>query len=106
MTDPHNPSDPHSRIFTTVQPCIVHKQHMPGSHINHRHHVWPRGHGGPDVEDNIIAVCATGHMNIHDLLSHYLMLTGDVPYSIIRTYTVGERKYAKLGYDRIMRKAL
>lgn len=103
---PQNLSDPHSRLYTTVQPCQVHKKHMPETHINHRHHVYPLGEGGPDILDNIIIVCATGHMNIHDLLSHYKMLQGKVPYSILRRYALEERKYAKLGYDRITRKSM
>lgn len=107
MTEPHhNLSDPHSEIMTTVQPCQVHKQHVPEPHINHRHHVWPLGHGGPNIQDNIIAVCPTGHMNIHDLIQHYLVLMGDIPYKILRTYSLDERKYAKLGYDRIMRQSM
>jgi hypothetical protein len=102
-----NEADPHSQLLTTTtQPCQIHNQHVPNSHVNHRHHVWPLGHGGPNIEDNIIAVCPTGHYSIHDLLSHYLMLMGNVPYSILRGYTLEERKYAKLGYDRIMRKSM
>lgn len=77
---------------------------MPESHINHRHHIWPKGDGGPDIEDNIVVVCATGHYNIHDLLQHYKMLMGKVPYNILRRYSMEERKYAELGYNRLTRK--
>lgn len=103
---PFNPADPHTQIRSTTQPCQVHNRHMPESHINHRHHVWPKGDGGPDIEDNIIVVCATGHYNIHDLLSHFRMLQGNVPYSVLRRYSHDERRYAKLGYERIVRKAM
>lgn len=99
-------ADPHSEILTTSQPCQVHKQHIPSPHVNHRHHVWPKGDGGPDIQDNIIAVCPTGHYNVHDLLAHFKMLMGNVPYTILRNYTLEERKYAKLGYDRILRKSM
>lgn len=99
-------ADPHSQLRTTSQPCELHTKHTPESHINHRHHVWPKGDGGPDILDNIVVVCATGHYNIHDLLEHYKMLGGNVPYGVLRRYALGERKYAKLGYDRLTRKSM
>lgn len=76
---------------------------MPESHVNHRHHVWPLGKGGPDTEDNIVVACPTGHYNIHDLIAQYLMHMGDLPYSVLRRYSFKERQYAKLGYDRLTR---
>jgi hypothetical protein len=98
-----NEADPHTEIRSTTQPCQVHQKHMPETHINHRHHVWPKGDGGPDISDNIIVVCATGHYNIHDLLAHFKSLMGEVPYSIMRRYSMKERFYADLGYKRITR---
>lgn len=32
----------------------------------HAHHVLPRGKGGPDTFENLLAVCATCHLFIHD----------------------------------------
>ncbi len=96
-------TDPHTQIRTTSQPCELHTRHMPETHVNHRHHVWPLGEGGPNTNDNIIVVCATGHYNIHDLLSFYKMHMGKVPYAIVRRYSQEERRYAKLGYDRLTR---
>lgn len=101
-----NEADPHSELRTTSQPCQLHKTHIPEPHVNHRHHVYPLGDGGPDIADNIIVACPTGHYSVHDLLAHYRMLMGKVPYAITRRYSVEERKYAKLGYDRIVRKAM
>src|ERR1044072_585882 len=98
-----NAMDPHTQIRTTVQPCQEHKKHMPASHINHRHHVWPLGEGGPNVEDNIIVVCATGHMNIHELMKEFKIHMGNPPYSVVRQYALEERKYAELGYKRLTR---
>lgn len=99
-----NEVDPHSQIRTTSQPCQIHTtRHIPEPHVNHRHHVYPLGDGGPDIEDNIIVICPTGHFNTHDLLAHYRMLQGKVPYAILKRYSVGERKYAELGYNRIIR---
>lgn len=91
---------------TTAAPCQVHNKHIPASHINERHHVWPKGEGGPDIPDNLVVVCATGHNNIHALIKLYKACRGAVPYSELRGYTTGERRYAKLGYERITRGAM
>lgn len=99
-------ADPHSHLLTTSQPCQVHNRHTPEPHVNHRHHVWPKGDGGPDIEDNIIAVCPSGHYNIHELLKEFKIHSGNLPYSVTRTYTYGERKYAELGYKRMTRNAM
>lgn len=99
-------ADPHSQLYTTSEPCLIHTRHMPAAHINHRHHVWPKGDGGPDVPDNIVTLCPTGHYNVHDLLAHYKMLMGNVPYTILKTFSVEERKLAKLGYDRLTRRSM
>lgn len=93
-------------LYTTSKPCEVHTVHKPSSHINHEHHVWPRGHGGPNVAENLIVVCPTGHYNIHRLLEELLTARGEVPYSVLRQFAHDERKYAQLGYDRITRQAL
>lgn len=101
-----NEADPHTQIRTTSQPCQLHQRHAPESHVNHRHHIWTLGDGGPDIEDNIVVACPTGHYNIHRLIAEYKIHMGNVPYNIIRTFAFGERKYAELGYKRMTRKAM
>jgi hypothetical protein len=101
-----HPADPHSHLLTTSQPCQVHNRHIPEPHVNHIHHVWPKGDGGPDIGDNKIAVCPTGHYSIHDLLREFKIYSGTVPYSVLRRYSYGERKYAELGYKRMTRNAM
>lgn len=91
---------------TTAAPCQVHGKHIPTSHVNERHHVWPKGNGGPDIPANIVVVCATGHNNIHQLIKLYTAYRGAVPYSELRAYSTGERKLGKLGYERITRGAM
>ncbi len=90
-------------VTQTSAPCDLHTRHIPESRINMRHHVWPLADGGPDIEDNIIAVCPTGHYNIHDLLEQYRMNMGRAHYAITRRFSLAERHYAKLGYDRLTR---
>lgn len=101
-----NPVDPHSEIRTTSQPCQLHTRHLPESHQNHFHHIWPLGDGGPDIMDNKVAVCPTGHYNIHVLLTEFKVYMGNVPYTILRTFSFEERKYAELGYKRLTRGAM
>lgn len=93
-------------LLTTREPCLVHKNHSPFSHINECHHIWPKGHGGPNTKDNLVVVCATGHNNIHDLIKAFQVHRGNIPYNTLRRYTFGERDLAKLGYDRITRGAM
>jgi hypothetical protein len=90
----------------TTAACQVHRAHLPRSHVNHRHHVWPLGHGGPDVPANIVVVCPSGHSNIHELLGLLLKDGGKVPYAVERCYTRRERDVARLGFERIARGAL
>ncbi len=87
--------------MTTSQPCEVHTSHAPTPRVNHKHHVWPLGKGGPDIPENIIVVCPTGHANIHDLLREYEVNLGRVTYTTSRRYARGEARIAKLGWDRI-----
>jgi hypothetical protein len=88
----------------TAQPCAVHKTHRPASHVNEIHHVWPLGDGGPNVPENKVVVCATGHNSIHDLLNKWRRGVPDK--AVLAAYSVGERSLAKLGWDRIQRGAL
>lgn len=99
-------TDPHEAIRQTRLTCEVHKDHVPASHINEVHHVWPKGDGGPNIAENRIVVCATGHNNIHDLINILKSMQGKVPYSELRRYSYKERELAKLGYDRYTRGAM
>lgn len=92
--------------LTTTQPCVLHPKHTPPSHIQHKHHVWPLGHGGPDTPENLIVVCPTGHYNIHRLIEEYITTRGEAPYSLTRQYSLQERRVARLGYDRLTRRAM
>jgi len=90
--------------LTTSKPCLVHgKRHIPNPHLNHRHHVWPLGEGGPDIEANIVVVCPTGHLNIHALLNLFKLHSGEPPYTELRQFAMGERELAALGYQRMTR---
>lgn len=91
---------------TTRLPCQVHNTHVPPSHINEVHHVWPLGDGGPNIAANKVVVCATGHNNIHDLLNQYRKASGDLGWDTLRHYARIERHYALLGWLRIQQQAM
>lgn len=101
-----NDTDPHSQIRTTSADCLIHSAHKPTPHLNHRHHVWPLGEGGPNIEDNIVVACPTGHVNIHEVIKLYTLYMGRPPYKELRRFSFNERKYGKLGFDRITRKSM
>jgi hypothetical protein len=92
--------------FATDEPCAVHKNHSPRPANTELHHVWPKGMGGPDVPENLAPVCGTGHNNVHTLLRALVATDGAVPWEFERRFHPGERKFARLGFDRFQRGAL
>lgn len=95
-----------THLLTKPVDCEVHGRHAPHSHVNEHHHVWPKGEGGPSVPENVVVVCATGHNNIHLLIRLFKAHKGAPPYSVLRTFSTGEREYAALGYQRLTRKSM
>jgi hypothetical protein len=93
-------------MLQTAKPCEVHTKHVPTTHVQARHHIWPKSEGGPTVEDNLVIVCATGHYNIHQLLRIFIANNGKVPYGTLKPYSRQERALAKLGWQRLTRKAM
>lgn len=98
--------NPRWGVRTTIQPCQFHNLHKPTNHLNHVHHVWPLAEGGPDIPDNKVVICPTGHANVHDLIDHYKMLMGHVSYDITRQFSREERALAELGWKRMLRKEM
>lgn len=45
--------------------CAVHSHHNPVPLRTVRHHIHPQEYGGLTVGPNLLAVCDTGHYNIH-----------------------------------------
>lgn len=91
---------------TTSLPCVVHRVHRPRPRSNDVHHVWPLAAGGPDVLENRVIICPTGHRNVHQLLDAYRRLLGTPPWVVRRRYSAGERRLAALGYARLTRGSL
>ncbi len=93
-------------LVTTAQPCEVHRDHRPNSHVNHRHHVWPQGEGGPDVPGNVVVICPTGHENVHSVLRLLKRHGGNPARYLLAGYAREEIRLARLGFDRMQRQHL
>ena len=66
------------------------------------HHVWPLGHGGPDIRPNKVRVCSNAHSATHDLLAKMLKSpTGRVPWRARLRYGHKVRRLATTGYAAI-----
>lgn len=59
--------------------CACTSDHRPPVLEYNRHHIWPEFMGGPDTEDNIVWLCPTAHVNVHELLR--MMVAALLPFS-------------------------
>jgi hypothetical protein len=87
------------------RPCQVHTRHVPVPLVTVVHHIRPRGMHGPgedpDVPDNKVITCDTGHRTIHTLLG--VLVTADLhcaPVPVLDRGTVEEKRLARVGYER------
>lgn len=88
------------------EPCAVHENHDPIPYDTELHHVWPKGMGGPDVPENLVPVCGTGHNNIHAILRYLVRRKGKTSAAYLRRFHAGEVRYATLGFQRSVRGSL
>lgn len=85
-------------LLTTTQSCRVHKSHSPHSHQNHMHHILPKSLGGKSESNNLIAVCPTGHYNIHIIIDEW-MRGGDTPsWEFLKHFGNKERYWAEAAH--------
>ena len=76
--------------------CVVHR-HTSWVPLE-RHHVWPLGMGGPNVDANKITVCANGHYSIHAFMDHLIEYAGQVPWKTACHFSPAVREYATRGW--------
>ena len=74
--------------------CDVHITHRPVPLRFVQHHIQPQGMGGPDSPNNLVAVCDTGHFNIHRLMA--ALIRGE---KIEGVGAVSERRLAHRGFN-------
>lgn len=75
--------------------CVT--KHNPKPAELHRHHVWPLGEGGPDVDANLLWLCPTTHANVHELWRIYKKHNGRPPWTLLRTYSDYARRVVEEG---------
>lgn len=84
------------------QQCICVTDHNPNPMELNRHHIWPLAEGGPDTEDNIVWLCPTSHVNVHELLRAIIKYEGAVPWQIRQHFSPYIRDLAYEGHRRML----
>lgn len=82
------------------QHCMCVSDHNPNPMELHRHHIWPLGMNGPDEDDNIVWLCPTSHVNVHELLRAWMGFGGEPTWSIRKYFSPYIRRLAEDGFDR------
>lgn len=54
------------------QTCPCQSDHRPAPMELHRHHILPLSNGGTDDPGNVVYLCPTAHVNVHELLRFML----------------------------------
>lgn len=67
----------------------------------HRHHVWPLSEGGPDTPENLLWLCPTMHVNVHELWRHWKAHGGEPPWEIRRNYSYYCRGVVEEGWRQM-----
>lgn len=85
--------------------CRCMATHRPQYLELNRHHVWPLGMGGPDIDENIEWLCPTAHYNVHELLRAMVKEDRVIShYEFTQRYEVTVSTYAQeiaaLGFER------
>jgi hypothetical protein len=75
-------------------------RHSPPPAVVQRHHIQPKSWGGPDVEDNIIALCGTCHDGVHTALNALVRANGPAPSNIWGSFHHFYRKLALQAVSR------
>lgn len=82
--------------------CACVNNHNPNPMELHQHHIWPMGMNGPDVEDNVVWLCPTSHVNVHELLRAWVKYESKPPWSIRKFFSPYIRALAAEGFNRWM----
>lgn len=79
--------------------CAAHEFHSPRPQRYDQHHVWPKYMGGPE-DGELVALCQTGHTNVHCLLDEYEEHGQTPPWPVRRSFGPGERRLAEEAWRR------
>lgn len=101
--------DPRTEVYTghdAGQFCDCVTDHNPNPMELHRHHILPLAEGGDSSEGNLVWLCPTSHVNVHELLRAWKQYEGIPPWyedpatEFAGRYRYGHycRRIAELGY--------
>lgn len=80
-------------------PCLCVSDHNPNVMVTQRHHIWPKGMGGPDSRENIVPLCGTAHDSVHyGLWPQYEKYKGTPPWDVRRKYGKYIRDLTETGW--------
>lgn len=82
----------------TGQHCHCVSEHVPQPQELERHHIRPKANGGSDDPSNLVWLCPTTHMNVHELMRFYFKWNGNVPWEMRRKFNKLARYLAERGY--------
>jgi hypothetical protein len=82
--------------------CVTehHPQQLEGEAEGH--HVWPLGHGGPDIAENMRWLCPTTHTKVHNLWREYGRAGGRPPWAVERRYSFFVRRIVADGWGQVV----
>lgn len=81
------------------QVCLCRAEHAPQPLELHRHHILPQYLGGADEPGNVVWLCPTGHVGVHEILRE-LMKSGPLPWGDALDIWPGLNRYAfRLAHD-------
>lgn len=86
-----------SNSHDTGKTCVCVTHHVPKPNELNAHHVWPLGEGGPE-DGEILWLCPTMHVNIHELWRFYKKYGDIPPWSVLRAYSHYCREIVEKGW--------
>lgn len=91
-------SDP-SGAHDDGQVCVCVADHNPEPRELNRHHIWPKSAGGTDTPENLVWLCPTTHVNVHELERLWFRYEGEPPWEERRRFGPLARDLARRAYE-------
>lgn len=78
--------------------CVCVADHNPNPVELNLHHIWPKASGGPDADWNLVWLCPTSHVNVHELLREWFRAGGEPAWVIRSRFNPYVRAIAEDGW--------
>lgn len=81
--------------------CTNKVRHVPQIHAYIEiHHLWPKGWGGPDIEENRISLCGNCHRLVHEILEEAVRNQAWPDKLFLKAFPLVLRGFARLGISK------